>query len=127
MRPNLKHQQMNKIFRLLLLTGIVSLAFNACKKPDAILRNNQNSLARIWATIPGEKDYVLDPVFSSNGDTAYFDIPFYYPEWSDKEVDIANLILRADVPSDAIITPALGVPMDLNKPVSITITSGTGV
>jgi hypothetical protein len=117
---------MTRIFQLLLLTGIAVLTFNACKKPDAILRNEANSLARIWATIPGEKDYVLDPVLSANGDTAYFDVPFYYPEASNKEVDITKMILRADVPSDAIVTPALGVPIDLTNPFTVTITSGQG-
>lgn len=106
--------------------AVAFTTFISCQTPDEIIRNDKKDLARIWAALPGEKDQVIDPRFSTNGDTVYFDIPYFYPETSDNEVDLSTLVLRANIPTDARISPALGMKMDLTKPVEIKITAGTG-
>jgi len=101
------------------------LTWTACRKADTIERNPSNVLNDIYATIEGLGTQRLFEARTSN-DTLYFDIPYYYPENSDEESDLSKIILRATIPADSKISPAIGVPMDLTSPRIITITSGTG-
>lgn len=96
-----------------------------CQKEDVIERNPNNQLNDIYATIEGSGAQRLFDSRISN-DTIYFDIPFYFPEDSDVEMDLSRVILRGTIPADAIVTPALGVPLDISSPRTLTITSGTG-
>ncbi|HEY1113775.1 MAG TPA: DUF5018 domain-containing protein [Chitinophagaceae bacterium] len=102
------------------------LVLNACVKPDVIERNEGIDVANVWTEIPGLKERFTGTI-SADKDTAYIDMSYFYPAESDNEVDLTNLILRTSIPVDATITPSLGTPMDFSKPVTLTVTSGTGV
>ena len=104
-----------------------ALSLSACKKVEKAERNTSNDLADIYGTLEGMRSTRLfEPRYSANKDTIYFDIPYYYPVDSDFEVDISRVILRSTVPSDAVVTPALGKIQDLSKPFVMNITSGSG-
>lgn len=109
------------------LTAALGLlvVLHACVKPDVIERNEGIDLANIWTEIPGLKERFTGTL-SADKDTAYIDMSYFFPAESDNEVDLKNLILRTSIPVDATITPALGTPMDLSKPLTLTVTSGTG-
>lgn len=110
-------------FLILVLTGILA----GCQKPDLVKRSDQNKLADIFATLEGYgSSKLFDPSYSTNKDTVYFNIPWYYPVDSDNETDLKKIIVRTNVPTDATVSPMLGQAMDLSKPVRVTITSGTG-
>jgi len=115
-----------KKFIYQLATALMLLAvFNACVKPDLIQRNEQSNIADVWVEIPGVKER-FNAVFNTQRDTAFVDMSYFFPAESDIEVDLTNLILRTSIPVDAKITPALGAPQDLSKPVTLRVTSGTG-
>ncbi|MEJ5964058.1 DUF5018 domain-containing protein [Pedobacter immunditicola] len=103
------------------------LSLGACKKADEAVRNTSSELADIYGTLEGMgSSRLFEPRFSANKDTIYFDIPYYYPVDSEHEVDLSKIILRSTVPSDAIVTPALGTIQDVSKPFVLNITSGSG-
>lgn len=114
----------NSIIILLLGTGAI---FSSCRKADQIVLKQQKALSDIYATIDGKGgERLFDATYSVNNDTIYFDIPYYYPVDSDKESDLTKIMLRATIPTEAKVTPALGTLMDLTKPVIITVTAGNG-
>ncbi|MFC6997256.1 DUF5018 domain-containing protein [Rufibacter roseus] len=106
------------LFSLLFLAG--------CETPEPFENNDNNQLSDIWLTIPGQKDARFNGTYSANGETITFEIPHFFPAESDNQVDLKNLVLRANIPVDARISPALGNPMDLTEPIKIDIASGTG-
>ncbi|HEV7331708.1 MAG TPA: DUF5018 domain-containing protein [Flavisolibacter sp.] len=116
---------MNKLFSQLSALLCVLVVFNACVKPDLIERNAQADFADIWVEIPSVKER-FNATFNAQKDTAYIDMSYFYPAESDFEVDLKNLILRASIPVDAKVAPALGTPSDLTNPVTLTVNSGTG-
>lgn len=117
-------RHIRSIFILFLFAGGL---FSACRKADPIIRNTSNQLSDIYATLEGKGgERLFDARYSANKDTVYFDIPYFFPVDSDNEVDLTKLILRATIPADAIMTPALGTIMDLSKPVTAEIISGSG-
>lgn len=109
---------------------VVALAFsmlNSCKKAEPVVRNESSELADIYGTLEGQGgSRLFEARISANKDTIYFDIPYYYPANSDNEVDLSKIILRSVVPSDATVSPALGLVQDVSKPFKLTITSGSG-
>lgn len=99
----------------------------ACRKADPVIRKEQSALSDIYATTTGKgSERLFDARYSANNDTIYFDIPWYYPVNSDNAVDITKLIVRATIPNDAVMSPALGGVMDLSKPLTVTVTAGNG-
>jgi hypothetical protein len=117
-------RHIRSIFILFLFAGSL---FSACRKADPIIRNTSNQLSDMYATMEGKGgDRMFDARYSANKDTVYFDIPYFFPVDSDNEVDLTKLILRATIPADAVMTPALGTVMDLSKPVRAEIISGSG-
>ncbi|GGK62332.1 DUF5018 domain-containing protein [Rufibacter glacialis] len=106
------------LLSLLFLTG--------CETPEPFENSENNQLSDIWLTIPGQKDARFNGKYSATGETITFEIPHFFPAESDNGVDLKNLVLRANIPVDARITPALGNPMDLTQPVKIDVASGTG-
>lgn len=116
---------MKKLIYQLAAVLIIVSAFHACVKPDMVERNERAEFADIWVEIPGIKER-FNAVFNAQKDTAYIDMFYFYPAESDFEVNLKNLILRASIPVDAKVSPALGVPSDLSNPVTLTVTSGTG-
>jgi hypothetical protein len=118
---------MKKIRSTIILLTVAGTFFTACKKADLIVRNASNDLSDIYATIDGKGgERLFEPRFSANKDTVYFDISYFYPVDSDNEVDLTKLILRGTIPADAVLTPSLGVVVDLSKPLTLEITSGSG-
>ncbi len=117
----------NSFLIYFLFIGFVSASLNACKKADEAVRNTSTELADIYATLEGKgSTRLFEPKYSANKDTIYFDIPYFYPVDSDNEVDLSRIILRSTVPSDALVTPALGKIQDVSKPFALNITSGSG-
>lgn len=111
---------------IVLLFGAVAM-FSSCQKADNIVPKQQSALSDIYATTDGKGgERLFDAIYSVNKDTIYFNIPYYYPVDSDKESDLTKMILRATIPTDAKVTPALGTLMDLTKPFTLTITAGNG-
>jgi hypothetical protein len=105
----------------------VSVSLSSCKKAEEAVRNTSSELADIYGTLEGMgSSRLFEPRYSANKDTIYFDIPYYYPVDSDNEVDLSRIILRSTVPSDAMVTPALGKIQDVSKPFALNITSGSG-
>lgn len=116
-----------KKISLIVVTALTVLMLNSCKKAEPVVRNESNELADIYATLEGQGgSRLFDARISANKDTIYFDIPYYYPVNSDNEVNLSKVILRSVVPSDAIVSPALGTIQDVTKPFKLTITSGSG-
>ncbi len=101
--------------------------FSACRKVDSVARKEQSTLSDIYLTTDGKGgDRLFDGRYSANNDTVYFDVPWYFPPDFDKEVDLTKMILRATIPADATMSPALGKLTDLTKPLEITVTAGSG-
>lgn len=118
---------MKNILFIFIAAFFVAGMFTACRKADPVIRMEQKALTDIYATTTGKGgDRLFDARYSANNDTIYFDIPWYYPASSDNVVDITKLIVRATIPTDAVMSPALGSIMDLSKPVNITVTAGNG-
>lgn len=116
---------MKRISSFIIFTMAAGSLFTACRKADEIKRNPANTLSDIYATKDGNgRDRLFNPRYSN--DTIYFDIPYYFPEDSDNEMDLTKIILRGSVPSDSYITPAIGVFTDLSKPYSFSVVAGTG-
>jgi hypothetical protein len=114
----------NTITILLLGSGAI---FSSCRKADPIMLKQQKALSDIYATIDGRGgERLFDAVYSVNNDTIYFNIPYYYPVDSDKESDLTRIILRATIPAEATVSPALGTLVDLTKPLTITVRAGNG-
>ncbi|MDB5108938.1 MAG: hypothetical protein JWR67_52 [Mucilaginibacter sp.] len=118
---------MKKLSLSFIVTALVCLMLNSCKKAEEVIHNTSNELADVYGTLEGKgSSRLFEPRYSANKDTIYFDIPYYYPANSDNEVDLSKIILRSTVPSDAIVTPALGIIQNVSKPFTLKITSGSG-
>jgi len=116
-----------KSIHIIILTIFTAGAFSACRKVESVPRKEQTTLSDIYITTDGKGgDRLFNGRYSANNDTVYFDIPWYFPPDFDKEVDLTKLILRATIPADATMTPALGKLTDLTKPFEITVTAGNG-
>lgn len=116
---------MKKIFQIMMFMAAAVTLFNSCKEPDPVTPNTGNTVADILVNIPGVKNLSYNATFSANKDTAYINMPFFYPEESDNAINLQQLLVRANLPLDAKISPALG-QMDVSKPINLTITSGSG-
>ncbi|WP_379089707.1 DUF5018 domain-containing protein [Pedobacter sp. UC225_65] len=115
-----------KKLSFIVVIALSVLMLNSCKKAEPIVRNESTELADIYGTLEGQGgSRLFEARISANKDTIYFDIPYYYPANSDNEVNLSKIILRSVVPSDAIVSPALGTVQDVSKPFKLTITSGT--
>ncbi|RZK44183.1 MAG: DUF5018 domain-containing protein [Pedobacter sp.] len=126
MLNQIEFRQMKKI-SFIVVTVLSILILNSCKKAEPVVRNQNSELADIFATLEGQGgSRLFEARFSANRDTIYFDIPYYFPANSDNEVDLTKVILRSVVPSDAIVSPALGTVQDVTKPFKLTITPGSG-
>lgn len=118
---------MKKILFLFITALSAAVIIPACRKADPVIRKDQNALSDIFLTIDGQgKERMFNPRYSANNDTIYFDVPWFYPATSDNAVDITKMIVRATIPLDATISPALGGLMDLSKPLTLTVTAGNG-
>ncbi|WEK21754.1 MAG: DUF5018 domain-containing protein [Candidatus Pedobacter colombiensis] len=118
---------MKRLSLFFIVTALAGLMLNSCKKAEKVVRNTKNDLSDIYGTIEGMgSSRLFEPIFSANRDTIYFEMPYYYPVNSDNAVDLTKIIIRSTVPSDAMVTPALGVVQDVSKPFKLNITSGSG-
>jgi hypothetical protein len=124
---NIKFSIMKKLSLVSLVTALACLMLSSCKKAEKVVPNTSNELADVYGTLEGMgSSRLFEPRYSINKDTIYFDMPYYYPVNSDNEVNLSKVILRSTVPSDAMVSPALGVIQDVSKPFKLTITSGSG-
>lgn len=124
---NIKLLMMKRLSLVFIATALAALVLNSCRKAEEVVRNTGNDLTDIYGTIEGMgSSRLFEPRFSANRDTIYFSMPYFYPVNSDNDVDLAKIILRSTVPSDAIVSPRLGVIQDVSKPFKLEITSGSG-
>lgn len=98
----------------------------SCQKVEYRESNTGNEISDIYATYEGKG---RDRVFEGRieGNNIFLDIDYYYPIDSDNEMDLSKILIRASVPSDAIVTPSLSNFWDLTTPKELTVTSGKGV
>ncbi|WP_295117517.1 DUF5018 domain-containing protein [uncultured Chitinophaga sp.] len=119
---------MRNILSTIIFTACAGVMFSGCAKPDAVTPKDMNDLADIYGTkVEMGRERLFEARFSKTKDTIYFDIPYYYPVDSEDETDLTKVILRGTIPTDAKLTPSIGVPMDLTKPFDLTVRSGTGL
>lgn len=117
----------SNIFNYIMTVALIGGLLSSCRKADPVVRKEQSTLGDIYLTTEGNAgDRLFDPTYSANRDTIYFNVPWYYPATSDNEVDLTRLIVKATIPTDAIMSPAMGSVMDLSKPLNVTITAGNG-
>jgi hypothetical protein len=122
---NIKFLIMKRFAFSFIGTALVCLMLNSCKEAQEAVPNTSNELADIYGTLEGKgSSRLFEPRYSAKKDTIYFDIPYFYPANSDNEVSLSKIILRSTVPSDAIVTPTLGIIQDVSKPFTLNITSG---
>lgn len=97
----------------------------SCQKVEYRDRYELNEISDIYATYEGKG---RDRLFEARivEDVIYLDIDYYHPIDSDNEVDLSKLLIRATVPSDAVISPSLDDIWDLTSPKELTVTSGSG-
>lgn len=97
----------------------------SCAKPDAVMPNDKVEIADFYATYDGDG---RTRTFNSriSNDTVYVNVDYYYPINSDNEVDLTKMLLKASIPVDSKISPALTGYTDLTSPVHITVTAGDG-
>lgn len=118
---------MKNLFLIFTLSVISGAIFNSCRKADPVIRKQESNLSDIYLTMAGKgSERLFDGYYSPNKDTIYFDVPWFYPVNSNNEVDIKNLIIRSTIPTDAVMSPALGTVTDLSNPLKVTITAGDG-
>ncbi|MDB5015058.1 MAG: hypothetical protein JWQ25_3260 [Daejeonella sp.] len=118
---------MKKIFQIIIFCTAISSGIMSCKKADVVVRSPKNELGDIYATTDGlGSNRLFEPRYSTNMDTVYFDMPYFYPVNSDNAVDLKKIIIRSTVPADATVTPSLGAVMDVTQPFTLNIISGTG-
>ncbi|SMG40583.1 DUF5018 domain-containing protein [Sphingobacterium psychroaquaticum] len=104
--------------------GVLLIA--SCQKVEYRARYEGNTISDVYATYEGRgRDRVFEGRISN--DTVYLDIDYYYPIDSDNEMDISKVLIRATVPSDAMVSPSLSDFWDLRTPKPLTVTSGSGV
>jgi hypothetical protein len=122
-----KNHCMKKIFFILIVAVYITAGFSSCKKADAVIRMQQSELSDIYATVAGKvNDRLVTARYSAAKDTIYFDVPWYYPVNSDNDVDITKMLIKAAIPTDAVVTPSLANEVDLTNPFHFTVTAGDG-
>lgn len=107
---------------------VMAIFLTSCLQEDNMAFSNKNTIGEIEVTRPGEG---ANSKFSGiktklSNDTIYLQIPYFYPENSDSEVDLSNLILRLPVSVGAKVIPTLGVTMDLRKPLPFSVIAQDG-
>ncbi|NLR81399.1 DUF5018 domain-containing protein [Chitinophaga eiseniae] len=117
---------MRNIYQVPAIIMGLGMALAACHKPEPIFPKEDSKPQSIWLELPGVKDATFEPVYNATKDSAFIEVPYFYPVESDNETDIHKLILRANLPLDAVMRPAIGTLMDMSKPINLEITGGTG-
>ncbi|WP_407427941.1 DUF5018 domain-containing protein [Arcticibacter sp.] len=116
---------MKTLYMKILFTVSIIAVLLGCEKPDYITPNDQTDILKVYASV---EDEPAKETFSSRivGDTIFLDVDYYYPINSDNEVDLSKLLLYAQIPQNAKITPALRGFTDLSSPIKVKITGGGG-
>ncbi|PRD47353.1 DUF5018 domain-containing protein [Sphingobacterium haloxyli] len=107
------------------LVFLGTLCTISCQKVEYRERYELNEISDIYATYEGKGRTRL---FEARivDDKIYLDIDYYHPIDSDNEVDLSKILIRATVPSDALVSPSLSDFWDLTSPKELTVTSGSG-
>ena len=116
---------MKNFWNYLVALFVVGNLLGSCAKPSYVAPNEQSIISDFYATLDGNgRGRMFESTISN--DTIYVNIDYYYPIDSDNEVDISKLILKANLPVDAKVSPSLEGFTDLTNPLHLTVTAGDG-
>lgn len=106
-------------------TLLITISWASCQKPDSIIPNTDNAIGEVWMAIPGYNATRYTASFNAAKDSAFIDVPYYYPEDSNNETDATKALIRMNIPFDATVSPSLSQMINISQPVKITVTSGS--
>ena len=111
-----------------IITLCVAGVLFSCVSEDEIPLSGTSSIGDFEVTMPGggANSKFAGTTMTISNDTVYLSIPYYYPEDSDNEVDLSNLILRLPVSSGAKIEPVFGNIMDVTGPLHFDVIAQDG-
>lgn len=106
---------------------MANLGFLSCHEEDEFVREEKNAIIDMTVQFFNSTDSkTWTGVFSANQDSIYFDLPYYISDIEPIMPDLTQMELRANIPSSAVVTPALAGIKDLSKPYPITVKAGNG-
>lgn len=100
----------------------------SCESPEEIMSAPTSGLISITAQFADESistEQFAPKQQSPYGDTIRIQFPAFFPAGSTNEIDISNMRMKATLPVNVKIRPALTV-MDLNNPNTIEIVNSDG-
>jgi hypothetical protein len=117
-----------KLFTIGIISLFCTCLFGSCIKPDPAKPNDKNQLSDIWIAVPGKgvAETRFNGVMNPSQDTIYFNLPPEFPFGSGKGIDLAQVMVRANIPVDARVSPSLASPQDLSKPLRVQLVAGNG-
>lgn len=118
--------KLDKYIRTFLLLSVIP-GFMSCHKADEVKLGDKSAVLDMTAQLfNSASDKVWQGILSANQDSIYFDIPYYLSDTAAIKPDLTKMILRANLPSGAVVTPELGALKDLSKPYPVTVQAGNG-
>lgn len=118
--------KLDKYIRTFLLLSVIP-GFMSCHKADEVKLGDKSAVLDMTAQLfNSASDKVWQGILSANQDSIYFDIPYYLSDTVAIKPDLTKMILRANLPSGAVVTPELGGLKDLSKPYPVTVQAGNG-
>ncbi|MDR1718883.1 MAG: DUF5018 domain-containing protein [Dysgonamonadaceae bacterium] len=118
--------KLKNIFSGLLL---FSLAFSACKEEDVVdfeSRVVDKDLFSVTAYLTKDYQSAVKADIDNTNKTIVFNLPYYASDTEPIMSQTNNLILAANLPDGAKISPALSGISDLTNPVTVTVTFVNG-
>jgi len=118
-----------KLFTIAIISIFFSGVLESCVKPDPAKPNDQNQLSDIWIAVPGKgvAETKFNGVANASQDTIYFNLPAEFPFGSGKGIDLTQVMVRANIPVDARVSPSLASPQDLTQPLRVQLIAGNGI
>lgn len=116
---------MKNFWNYLVALFLIGALVGSCAKPNYVAPNEQSVISDFYATIEGKgRERIFESTISN--DTIYVNVDYYFPIDSDNEVDLSKLILKANLPVDAKVSPSIEGFTDLTNPLHLTVTAGDG-
>lgn len=121
-----------KYFSALAILALAMFAANSCAKPDQEAIHSDNTIQSIRISRisgqGGESIGAISGVINQETGEIYFMIPSRaMVAWTQATENFTKVKVDATVGLDVFISPSLSGLKDLNSPLNLTVTSGTGV